>query len=245
MNLNGSRMISGGMAGQASRGKRPKRLRLTVGSNCDPRPFRNREGARSELKVEMEKNQYDLKEYIASPWNRGTSGWGKVTIPADVNSADNDYYFAFERPAPRRAVIVVDDGQIARPLQLAASIAPDPAVQCSAEVLSPDQLGTVEWEKLSLLLWQAPLPEGDTAQQVSHFVSRGGYALFLPPRVAGPHELFGATGQPGSKVRRRTRTRPPFAAGIRAAIRTCSLRRKAVQCCPSANCRFPAIAGSR
>lgn len=162
-----------------------------------------------------------------------------------MNSADNDYYFAFERPAPRRAVIVVDDSQIARPLQLAASIAPDPAVQCSAEVLSPDQLGTVEWEKLSLLLWQAPLPEGDTAQQVSHFVSRGGYALFLPPRVAGPHELFGAHWSTWVESPAKDPNSPALVPRIGAAIRTCSLRRKAVQCCPSANCRFPAIAGSR
>ena len=149
------------------------------------------EGARSELKVEMDRNQYDLKEYRIPLESRHERGWGKVTIPADVNAADNDYYFAFERPAPRRAVIVVDDSQIARPLQLAASIAPDPAVQCSAEVVAPDQLGSVEWEKVSVLLWQAPLPEGDVAQQVNHFVSRGGYAIFLPPRVAGPHDLFG------------------------------------------------------
>jgi Aerotolerance regulator N-terminal len=149
------------------------------------------EGARSELKVEMDKNQFDLKEYRIPLESRHERGWGKVTIPADVNSADNDYYFAFERPAPRRAVIVVDDNQIGRPLQLAASIAADPAVQSTAEILSPDQLGTVEWEKVSLLFWQAPLPEGDAARQVSHFVARGGYAIFMPPQVAGPHELFG------------------------------------------------------
>ena len=67
------------------------------------------DGARSEMTVEMEKDQYDLKEYRIPLESRHERGWGKVTIPADVNPADNDYYFAFERPAPRRAVIVADD----------------------------------------------------------------------------------------------------------------------------------------
>ncbi|HUE13568.1 MAG TPA: BatA domain-containing protein [Planctomycetaceae bacterium] len=149
------------------------------------------DGARSELTVEMEKNQYDLKDYRIPLESRHERGWGKVTIPADVNPADNDYYFAFERPVPRRAVIVVDDNQVARPLQLAAAITPDPALQCSADVVAADQLAAVEWDKISLLLWQAPLPEGDSARRVRDFVDRGGYAIFLPPKVPGQHELFG------------------------------------------------------
>jgi Aerotolerance regulator N-terminal len=149
------------------------------------------EGARSELKVEMDKNQYDLKDYRIPLESRHERGWGKVTIPADVNPADNDYYFAFERPAPRRAAIVVDDSQIVRPLQLAASIASDPAIQCAAEVLTPAQLSGIEWEKLALLLWQGPLPEGDVARQIKQFVARGGYAILMPPQIAGQQELFG------------------------------------------------------
>jgi hypothetical protein len=150
------------------------------------------EGARSESTVEMEKNQYDLKDYRIPLESRHERGWGKVTIPADVNTADNEYYFAFERPAPRRAVIVADDSLVARPLQLAAAITPDPALKCSAEVVAIDQLSTVEWEKISLLLWQAPLPEGEAARQVGDFVARGGFAIFLPPKSPGRHEIFGA-----------------------------------------------------
>jgi aerotolerance regulator-like protein len=149
------------------------------------------DGARSEMTVEMEKDQYDLKEYRIPLETRHERGWGKVTIPADVNPADNDYYFAFERPAPRRAVIVADDNQAARPLQLSAAITPDSAVQTSAEVVTAEQLATLEWDKLSLILWQAPLPEGETARRLKDFVDRGGYAIFLPPKVPGSHEWSG------------------------------------------------------
>jgi hypothetical protein len=55
-----------------------------------------------------------------------------------------------------------------------------------------DQLSTLEWEEISLLLWQAPLPEGEAARQVGDFVARGGFAVFLPPKSPGQHEIFGA-----------------------------------------------------
>ena len=74
---------------------------------------------------------------------------------------------------------------------MAAAITPDPALQCSADVVAADQLATLEWEKVSLLLWQAPLPEGDAARPVRDFVDRGGFAIFLPPKVPGQHEFFG------------------------------------------------------
>jgi hypothetical protein len=115
-----------------------------------------------------------------------------VSIPADANPADNAFTFVFDRPAERRAVIVAEDAEAAKPLQLASSIAPDPEQRCSAEVLAPDALGTVEWEKVALLLWQAPLPQGEAAKPIRAFVERGGRAIFFPPRAPGQGELFGA-----------------------------------------------------
>lgn len=149
------------------------------------------DGARSEVAVEMAGAQAELKDHKI-PLGRGRErGWGKVSIPADANPADNAFYFAFDRPAERRAVIVTEDAESARPLQLAASIAPDPEVRCAAEVVAPEALGTVEWEKVALLLWQAPLPEGDAAKPIRAFVERGGRAIFFPPRAPGRGELFG------------------------------------------------------
>jgi Aerotolerance regulator N-terminal len=149
------------------------------------------DGARSEMTVEMEGDHYELKEYRIPMESKRERGWGKVTIPADVNPADNDFYFAFEKPVARRAIIVVDDSEVARPLQLAAAITPDPNLSCSAEIVSADQLPRVEWEKISLLFWQAPLPDGEAAKQVHNFVDHGGYVIFLPPKVAGNHEWGG------------------------------------------------------
>jgi hypothetical protein len=149
------------------------------------------DGARSEVTVEMAGPQYDLKDHRI-PLERGRErGWGRVTIPADANLADNDYWFVFDQPVPRRAVIVAEDPQSVRPLELAAAISPDPAVKCSVEVIGIDQVSTVEWESLALLVWQAPLPEGDAAKTIRTFAERGGQVLFLPPTAPTNADAFG------------------------------------------------------
>jgi len=149
------------------------------------------EGARSEVTVEMEGTEYELKDHSIPLERSHERGWGRVSIPADANPADNEFYFVFDRPTPRRTVVVTDDAQAARPLELAASISPDPAVVCTAEVVEADQLGPVEWEKIALVLWQAPLPEGDTAQPLRSFIERGGQVIFFPPRSPGSAEFLG------------------------------------------------------
>ncbi|QEH32590.1 hypothetical protein OJF2_10670 [Aquisphaera giovannonii] len=162
------------------------------------------DGARSELTVEMTGPTFELKDHKIPLERTHVKGWGRVSIPADANPADNDDWFVFDEPAPRHAVVVAEDPQAARPLQLAASIPPAPQVKCSAEVVAPDKLAGVEWEKVSVLLWQAPLPTADAAKAVQAYVDRGGQVLFFPPRNPGPEEFRGvrwtAWEQPGKEA---------------------------------------------
>ena len=149
------------------------------------------DGARSELTIEMEGSQFELKDHRIPLERSHERGWGRVSIPADANMADNEFCFVFDRPVPRVAIILADNPQAARPLELAAAISPDPSVHDSAEVVGEEQLATVEWEKVSLLLWQAPLPKGNSANLIQAFVERGGQAIFLPPASPGDGEFFG------------------------------------------------------
>jgi hypothetical protein len=150
------------------------------------------DGARSEVTVEMASAQAELKDQKI-PLEKGRErGWGRVSIPADANPADNDFWFVFEQPVPRRTIIVAEDQEAVRPLVLASSIAPDRAIKCTAEVVAPEQLASLDWEGVALLLWQAALPEGDTAKEVRSFVDRGGSAIFFPARAPGAAELWGA-----------------------------------------------------
>jgi hypothetical protein len=148
-------------------------------------------GARSEMTVEMVGAQAELKDHKIALEKGRERGWGRVSIPADTNAADNDFWFVFEQPAPRRTIIVTEDPAAARALQLAAGIAPNPSVKCSAEIVAPDQLASVDWDTVSLLLWQAPLPEAEAQKAAAAFVARGGAAIFFPSRFPGGSELFG------------------------------------------------------
>ncbi len=149
------------------------------------------DGARSVVTLELVGPRFELKDHHL-PLARGRErGWGRVSIPTDANPADNDFYFAFDEPASRRAVVVAEDAQVARPLQLAAEVTPDPTLKCSAEVVGLDALNTVEWDKISLLMWQGPPPEGDVARTVRSFIDRGGYAIFFPPKNPAGKEFCG------------------------------------------------------
>jgi hypothetical protein len=153
------------------------------------------EGARSELTIEMDGPTYELKDHRIPIERTRERGWGKVSIPADANPADNDYYFVFDRPQPRRTLIVSSDPQASAPLQLAASISPDPAVPCSAEIIPREHVASVDWEGIALLIWHAPLPDAGAAQAVQAFINRGGQVVFLPPRMPGNAEFMGARWQ--------------------------------------------------
>ncbi|MDR3637493.1 MAG: BatA domain-containing protein [Isosphaeraceae bacterium] len=149
------------------------------------------DGARSEINVEMAGPQFELKGHRIPLEKSHQRGYGKVSIPADGNPADNDSWFVFDQPATRQTVIVAEDPQAAQPLELAAGIAPDPSLQSAVAPVGPSELGTVEWEKVALLLWQAPLPGGETASAIRAFIERGGQAVFFPPRTAGDAEFLG------------------------------------------------------
>ena len=153
------------------------------------------EGARSEVIVEMTASQFELKDHRIPIERTRERGWGKVSIPADANSADNEFYFVFDQPTLRQTVVVADDPQTARPLQLSAEISPDPNNRGTAEVLGVEQLETVEWDKTSLLLWHAPLPDTDAAKTVQAFVDRGGQVIFFPPKSPSSDEFAGVKWQ--------------------------------------------------
>ncbi|HEX4148469.1 MAG TPA: hypothetical protein VHY20_05755, partial [Pirellulales bacterium] len=153
------------------------------------------EGARSVLSVELSRPRTDFKDHRIPLERSRHRGWGRVSIPADANPADNDFYFVFDDPPPRRTIVVAEDPQAQRPLLLAAEVSPDPALHESAEAVALDALPTVAWDQVALVLWQAPLPSGAPADLLGDFVDRGGQIAFFPPREPDSRELFGVRWQ--------------------------------------------------
>jgi hypothetical protein len=153
------------------------------------------EGARSVVNVEIIGTVLELKDHRIPIERSRERGWGKVSIPADANPADNEFYFVFDQPQPRRALVVSDDPRAVAAVQLAAATTPDATIPCSAEAVKPEQMTSADWDTLSLLVWHAPLPEGNTARAVEAFVQRGGQVLFLPAKTPGDAEFMGVCWQ--------------------------------------------------
>jgi hypothetical protein len=149
------------------------------------------EGGRSVLNAELTGLQVDIHDHRIPLEASRHRGYARVSIPADANLADNEFFFVFDDPPPRRTLIVADDPQALAPLQLAASIATDESTSCSAEVLTIDQLSGVHWDQISLVLWQSPLPSRETADALQTFVDNGGQVVFFPPREPDRSEIFG------------------------------------------------------
>jgi hypothetical protein len=147
--------------------------------------------ARVETELELAGEATELKEYRI-PLERGvSSGWGRVSLPADSNVADNEAYFVFEPPRPRRAAIVCQQPLTAATLRMATSITPDPAIPCTSEVVDPAQWTSLPWEELSLVVWCEAIPDGDAAAALREFVERGGAVMFLPPEAPDSNEFLG------------------------------------------------------
>ncbi len=152
-------------------------------------------GTRSELTVELTGPMVELKDHRIPIERNLERGWGKVSIPADANPADNDFYFTFDRPQPRRTVVVTESPRSVAALQLAASISSDPATAASVEVISPAQAAALDWDSVALLLWHAPLPEAAAGTAVQDFIDRGGQVVFIPPPSPGAGSFLGVRWQ--------------------------------------------------
>ena len=109
------------------------------------------------------------------------SGWGRVTIPADINPADNEAYFTFGKAPTRRTVIVAEDPRAGGALELVARIPPDKLLTAAVDIVAVEDALGMGLDEVALLLWQAQIPEGDLAKLVERFVDRGGEVVFLPP----------------------------------------------------------------
>ncbi len=149
------------------------------------------EGARSVLDVEFSGPRFELQSHRIELPAKRTRGWGKVSIPADANPADNQFFFTFDQPAARHTIVVAEDPQAARPMELAAAISPDPNIPCTAETVSRSQLAAIAWESTALVLWQAQLPDAAETKLLDAFVERGGQVVFFPPRNPNDAEQFG------------------------------------------------------
>ncbi len=139
------------------------------------------DGTVSELPVSLTGSNTEIRNHqIALPNNKET-GWGRVTLPADGNNADNQCFFVYAEEPPRRIVVVSENRKSTRALEIAASISPDGKENSIVDVLPPEQIDSLTLEGAALLLWQTDLPTQNTAALIDEYVASGGQVMFLPP----------------------------------------------------------------
>src|SRR5580658_7519616 len=113
------------------------------------------DGQRSETEVACEGESFRWRRKIDLGARR-EGGWGGFSLPADANLRDNTTWFVYGPDTPLRAAVVGADRDVARILQLAAaSHKAEPA-----QVMAATEIANANLDGCSLLMWQAPLPQG-------------------------------------------------------------------------------------
>ncbi len=148
------------------------------------------DGARSTIDIEMNGSTHELKNHEIPLGANQLQGWGRVAIPADSNNLDNEFFFVFDQPPVRKTLLVTEESQESRPLRLAAEIATEAEVQNAIELSSPSQLSSIAWEEVGLVLWQAPLPDGEEAKLLRSFVESDGRVILFPPLSPGSNSFY-------------------------------------------------------
>ncbi len=133
-----------------------------------------------ELTIEADSGRVELSEYIVPLPTDEEQGWGRVQLPEDENSEDNVYYFVFENPLPRKTVVVSERPELTRAWEVAAGISAERGVPAHSQTIRPQEISSVEWDDVALVVWQGGLPTGTTAELLQSLASRGTRLLFLP-----------------------------------------------------------------
>jgi hypothetical protein len=137
-------------------------------------------GGRTEVPMELVNGVGELKDYRVPIEGSVSLGWGKATIPADDNPADNEQFFAFDVAPTRQTILVCEQNELTFPLQIAAEIPKSTQFASSVTVLTLDQAAQANIEDASLVIWQGALPQGDLADRLQDHLDRGRTIWFLP-----------------------------------------------------------------
>ena len=111
-----------------------------------------------------------------------SGGWGKLELPADGNPRDNVTYYRYSDDHPP-AGLVITESPLGPLWQAAASVA-DASGRKPAKRLATDDFTNADLRDITLVIWQASLPQGDSAEALRQFVNEGGRLIFFPPGEA-------------------------------------------------------------
>lgn len=119
----------------------------------------------------------------------GKSGFGYIQLPADSNMRDNTAFFSYGVEKAVLSAVVAQKGEAQYYLSLAS--APPGYANQQTKTYLPHQ--SIPWDALSLVIWQAALPENDAQQPLIDFISKGGVIAFFPPNETADTSFLGTS----------------------------------------------------
>ena len=138
----------------------------------------NIDGGGSQVEAKLDGQSLRWRQRVGvAPDSKG--GWGSVVLPDDGNATDNSAYFVYGSDSAFSSVVVSSDDAHARFFRFATASQEGGSFK-PARQASPNEAATTDWESDSMIVWQAPLPKGETASRVRRFVQEGGSAFFFP-----------------------------------------------------------------
>ncbi len=137
-------------------------------------------GGRTEVPMELVNGVGELKDFRVPIDASVSLSWGKATIPADNNPADNEQFFTFDIAPTRETMILCEQNELIYPLQIASEISQSAKFASSVTVLTLDKASQANIEDASLVIWQGTLPIGDFANRLQEHLDRGRTIWFLP-----------------------------------------------------------------
>lgn len=145
-------------------------------------------GTRSSDKVTLNGQLYQFQKRLPLGTRAG-AGHGFVSIPSDTNPRDNVSFFAYGEDTPAKTFLVTEGGESADWLNLASAPPGLGHNQCIR--LKPETAHRIDWPSATMIIWQAPLPEGPVAQDLTRYLESGGTAIMLPPRGESDTSFLG------------------------------------------------------
>ncbi|WP_182866344.1 BatA domain-containing protein [Rhodopirellula sp. JC639] len=141
-------------------------------------------GVTSRFDVQVDGGRGELAEVrVPLPQSAGVV-FGQVAIPADVNVADDDWFFVAKADQDRPIGLIAQSPCLA--LEVAADVLGTKVDTPNAELSGAGQGSRLAGREDSLRdaacwLWQGPLPVGEDARAARRFLQSGGSIVFFPP----------------------------------------------------------------
>ena len=138
-------------------------------------------GARTTVEVEVRGRDGRLVGHRVPVDPQLESGFGAVALPADWRPGDDRFWFTYGSTPVVETAVLAETPRVADVLAIAATSPADPDVRHEVREVSVADADALDLAGTSLLLWQAPLPEGEAAERARRFCEAGGNVVFLPP----------------------------------------------------------------